>query len=107
MKTKLLPIVLAVAIALLAAPAHGQYSAPPESAPRDYSKNSATGEYRLGGDRIRTSSLAGTTSAPASHSAGSAGAFSWRDAVIGAGVGFVLALTGAALVLGTRRPAHS
>jgi hypothetical protein len=47
------------------------------------------------------------TAPPASRPVASAGGFSWRDAVIGAGIGFVLALTGAALVLGTRRPAHS
>ena len=112
MKTKLLPTLLAVAIALLAAPAQGQYSAPPESAPRDYSKNSATGEYRRDADQIRTSSLAGTPAAtapapPASKTTAHAGGFSWGDAGIGAAAGFVLALAGAALVLATRRPAHS
>ena len=57
---------------------------------------------------LRQAAVSAAATAPsASRPVASAGGFSWRDAVIGAGIGFVLALTGAALVLGTRRPAHS
>jgi hypothetical protein len=59
---------LLIALALLGAPAaRGDGPAPgsaaAQSGPKDYSRNAATGDYAPP-DRIRTSSLAGTTSPP-------------------------------------------
>jgi hypothetical protein len=69
---KTLPITLiAVALAFVAAPPGRADADPPpagvaaaRSGPKDYSKNAATGDHRLlYADGVRTSSLAGTTSA--------------------------------------------
>jgi hypothetical protein len=117
--THLLPVLISTALALVAAPATYADGPAPRpgvaaatSGPKDYSRNAATGDYRRPyAQRVRTSSLAGTTSPPRRGRPAPAAAdgVDWRDAGIGAAVGVVVALaaTGVALSLRRARPAHS
>jgi hypothetical protein len=96
--------VIAVVIwAGIATPATAGIEAP-ESAPKDYSRNSVTGEYLpdWAAALLARSEALKRRSQPEPAPAATADAgFSWRDAGIGAGLGFMLA---GAVVLVTRRP---
>jgi hypothetical protein len=106
-------LITLVAIALLAPPAAAAESGVPHSLPKDYSRNSVTGEhlpdlrYRMG-----TSSLAGTTSAafatvrePARPDGGGSGD-PWTELVVGL-AGACVGAGGTALAGRTRRTRHA
>jgi hypothetical protein len=72
-----------------------------QTGPKDYSKNSATGDHR---QQLRTSSLAGTTSPPARRTAGGDGdGIPWTAIALGLAGGSLVAAGAVALAGRSRR----